>query len=443
MPRLLRQTIFRLIVSPQLLKIKRWYAERQRLRKKKGHIVTVYLRINDSYSYLLLQSLRQLKQRYPIELEFRTILNLQSDMYPAPALWQHNAFADCQYLAKLYPDTLSFEDQAPKTTPQRDAQLTAQLLHWELQPNYLENALALFEAYWQSDQSAITALVNPAITEQYQCYQHHLAANEQLLKTNGHYLSAMLHYGSEWYWGIDRLHYLEQRLNHLLATDDSKVVFDQGYKHFCQRMSTAEINARREKHAPQEPITMYFSARSPYSYLGLVRARKLSEHYQIPLNIKPVLPMVMRRMQVPNNKGFYIFGDSKREANTHGIAFGLWADPLGKGVENCYALYEFALSENKALDFLESYARGVWSEGIPADTNQGLEKLVSRAGLDWQHAKTLLDKNDWQIWAQDNIAELYANDQWGVPCFKFKDTFVFGQDRLDRIELAIVDALNG
>ncbi|NCW01837.1 MAG: hypothetical protein EBW20_08350, partial [Betaproteobacteria bacterium] len=38
------------------------------------------------------------------------------------------------------------------------------------------------------------------------------AAGTELRKQLGHYLGATFFYGGEWYWGIDRLHYLEQRL---------------------------------------------------------------------------------------------------------------------------------------------------------------------------------------------------------------------------------------
>lgn len=37
-----------------------------------------------------------------------------------------------------------------------------------------------------------------------------------------------------------------------------------------------------------------------------------------------------------------------------------------------------------------------------------------------------------------NLAELYGIGLWGVPSFKYGDVKVFGQDRLDCIEQAIV-----
>ena len=425
--------VVQLITSPGLRQLKRKRAERRRIRKKQPHLVTVYLRINDPYSYVLLQVLQSLASRYPLEYDFRTVLNLQPDMYPAPELWQKNAFIDGTYLAALY--QLPFPAQPPSSSCERDAMMTAQLLHWELQPGYLDNALALFHAYWQSDSAKLDTLVNPAIAGHVECYQHHLQANENLLKSNGHYLSAMLHYGGEWYWGLDRLEHLERRLNamHLGQTSNTTVEFDRGYRNFCKQQAQAPATDDENTE-----IELYWSIRSPYSYLGLVRARQLAEHYQVPLVVKPVLPMVMRRMQVPRTKGLYILRDTKREAEKYGIDFGFFADPLGKGVERCYALYDFALSSGKGVEFLESYARGVWAEGIRSDTDEGLLKLVQRAGLDWQQARHLVDDDSWRLWAQQNLADMYAHDLWGVPSFVYGDTTVFGQDRIDCIERAIL-----
>lgn len=423
----------RLITSQWLKNFKRNIKEGQRRRAGQPHKVTVYLRLNDPYSYILLQVLDQFAARYPVEFEFRTILNLQPEMYPAPELWEKNAFHDGAYLANLY--GLNFPDTRPRRDLERDAGLTTQLLHWELQPGYAEHALPLFEAYWQDDQAKLNNLVDAGITEHAECYQHHLAANEAHLKSNGHYLSAMLHYGGEWYWGLDRLAHLERRLNDLgLATDaTAEIQFDRGYRDFCRPSPTAPSSDTDA----DTPITLYWSFRSPYSYIGLVRAKQLATHYQLPLEVKPVLPMVMRRMQVPRTKGFYILQDAKREATQYGIEFGKIADPVGAGVERCYALYEFAVSAGKGLEFLESCARGAWAEGINAASDAGLQVLVERAGLDWQQARVLLADDTWRIWAQRNLADMYTEDLWGVPSLSYRDIKVYGQDRIECIEQAI------
>jgi 2-hydroxychromene-2-carboxylate isomerase len=430
-----------MLFSTRLLNLKRALQERKRKRRQQPHMVTAYLCINDAYSYLLIQVLADFQTRYGVEFDFRCVLNKQQEMYPAPKLWGKNAFVDGHYLAELY--QLDFPQNAPEVSTTFDKQITAQLLHWELEPGFLDKALKLFQYYWQGNELEIQKIVNPAIASHTECYRHHLLANENLLKENGHYLSAMLHYGGEWYWGLDRLQYLEQRLNELGLNNQASVIkYDLGKKHFCQQLTERSVREACDQGLNHEPLEMYWSIRSPYSYIALIRAKQLASYYHVPLVVKPVLPMVMRRMQVPNTKKFYISFDAKREAKQVGLDFGCIADPLGKGVERCYALYEYAQSQGLGLEYLESYARGVWAQGIRSDTDNGLKKIVERAGLNWQEAQSLLSDNTWRSWAQDNLAQLYAEDMWGVPSFKYLDHRVFGQDRINYLERAIVQRFN-
>ena len=102
-------------------------------------------------------------------------------------------------------------------------------------------------------------------------------------------------------------------------------------------------------------------------------------------------------------------------------------------------MVEYARSQGKLNEFLESYTRGVWAEGIRSETDKGLKTLVERVGLSWAEARPLLADDSWREWAQSNQDELFSHDLWGVPSFVYGDTKVFGQDRLDRIEQAMVD----
>ena len=424
-------------LSTRLLNIKRALSEHKRKRRHQHHVVTVYLSINDAYSYLLIQVLADLQSRYSIEFDFRCVLNKQTQMYPAPTLWDKNAFHDGLYLSELY--GLQFPIKIPTHSRVLNSQVTAQLLHWELEPGFLNKALPLFKQYWQGNEQDLKKMLNPAIASHTECYEHHLLTNEALLKNNGHYLSAMLHYGGEWYWGVDRLQYLEARFNDLgVNNQPAEIKYDLGQINFCRQLPSKRIQDAVEQGLNEAPIEMYWSIRSPYSYIALLRAKELANHYKIPLVVKPVLPMVMRRMQVPDTKKFYISQDAKREAKQCGIEFGLIADPLGVGVERCYALYEFAKSQGKGNEYLESYARGVWAEGIRSDTDMGLKKIVERCGLNWQEAKVLCKENSWRSWAQNNLAKMYGEDMWGVPSFKYLNDKVFGQDRINCLERAIV-----
>ena len=442
----IKPRLIQLFISQWLRNLRRRRGERRRVAKKQPHKIIVYLRLNDPHSYLLLQVLQGFAQRYPVSFDFRTLFNLQEDMYPAPALWQGNAFVEGAHLAQLY--KLRFPSEAPRgsegseESENRAMQLTAQLLHWELQPGYLENALQLFDAYWQGQNDVLDKIVDSNISHNEECYRQHLQANEAQLKQQGHYLCGMLHYGGEWYWGLNRLEFLEMRFNEMgLQQDQSSAIeFDRGHRGFCSQSLSHSRGDYGE--GALKPITMYWSVRSPYSYLALVRARQLADHYQVPLEVKPVLPMVMRRMQMPSTKSGYIAADVKREADKYGIPFGRIADPLGAGVERCYALFAYAQSHGLGLSFLQSCAEGIWAEGVLSESDSGMQQLVERAGLDWSQARPLLNDDSWRLWAQDNLAELYGQSLWGVPSLVYGETKVFGQDRLDCIEQAIIKDLS-
>jgi hypothetical protein len=92
----------RLMSSNALLTFKRQVQETKRKLLSRPHLIEVYLRINDPYSYLLVQILADFEQRFDVQIQFRTTLNLQQDMYPETELWHDNGCVDASYLAIVY-----------------------------------------------------------------------------------------------------------------------------------------------------------------------------------------------------------------------------------------------------------------------------------------------------------------------------------------------------
>lgn len=251
------------------------------------------------------------------------------------------------------------------------------------------------------------------------------ARREQL----GHYLGATLYYEGEWYWGLDRLHYLEARL--------------------------AELGARRAE-APSEPlfappavpspaaavppsgdvpdIHWFLSFRSPYTYISAERVRALAGACGARLRLRYVLPMRMRGLPVPKMKSRYIVTDVAREARRLGIPFGRIADPLGEPVKRGYSLLPWAIEHGRGYEYCLAFMRGVWSRGIDAGSDPGLARIVADAGLDWQEGRRHLGSDDWRAVAEANREELLGLGLWGVPSFRVGDAAVWGQDRLWAVE---------
>jgi len=424
---LLMPQLARLISSDALLTTRRNLQEFKRKLTSTPHTAHVFIHINDPYSYILIQILETFSQRFSITIKFHIIYHFDTSMFPEKEMWNKNAFNDAGYLAELY--DLKFPNIAPTASKEGIESYTQKLLELESNSAQVAAYIEVFQRFWLNSNP-----VDDFVTLQ---SQKQLATNEALLKSLGHYMGAMVYYAGEWYWGVDRLDHLEQRLINLKLnnTENAALKYNKTYQHFCQRLPESSIPSKWAN----EPLTFYFSIRSPYSHLGLEHAIKLAKHYNIELIIKPVLPMIMRGLSVPNTKKMYIFHDTKREAKKHGINYGYVADPLGKGVERCYALYEYAQSEGKAAEYLLAYAQAVNALGIRSETDSGLKTIVERCGLDWQKALNLLADTKWHTWAESNIKEMYSLGLWGVPSFKYKNTVVWGQDRVFVIEDAITN----
>lgn len=96
---------------------------------------------------------------------------------------------------------------------------------------------------------------------------------------------------------------------------------------------------------PWRPPTVeaWFSFRSPYSWLFMPRIRALTKAYGAKLELRPILPMVMRGLAVPRIKTIYISLDCKREAERLGLPFGRIVDPVGAGAERALAVLHHAM----------------------------------------------------------------------------------------------------
>ena len=249
----------------------------------------------------------------------------------------------------------------------------------------------------------------------------HVLASNELRRSLGHYLGATFFYGGEWYWGMDRLYHLEQRLRELGARRDGGVdlLFPPG----VDLKEAARVN-------DPPAIDFFFSLRSPYSAIVTPRVFELGRLTGSEVRLRFVLPMVMRGLPVPREKRTYISLDAAREAFARGIPFGRLNDPLGRPTERGLSLVPWSVREGKGQAYLLSFMRGVWAEGLDAGSDRGLRAIVERAGLPWSGAGEALRDDAWRATAEANRKEMFSLGLWGVPSFHVRDTAVWGQDRL-------------
>ena len=395
-------------------------ARSERIRVKQGarHLLHYFHQVDDPYSALAAAILPRLQSRYDIDIAAHVVGPPPDSAAPQREKLIAYSRRDAQLLAGHW--GLEFHDSGRQPPVQAVQRATARLVAAAEGGSFVALAGALSSALWTGTlEVAAAGLSAPALVL---AHQH---AADALRKRLGHYLGATFYYGGEWYWGIDRLHHLERRLQELGAQKDgvNDLLFPPA----------ADLKTPRLLKDPQ-PIDFYFSLRSPYSAIVAKRVFDLGRLTGAPVRLRYLLPMVMRGLPVPSEKRRYISQDAAREAFARGIAFGRLNDPVGRPAERGLAIVPLAQSVGREQDYVLAFMHGVWAEGIDAGSDRGLRQIVERAGLDWAAARVALKDESWRVVAEQNRAELFALGLWGVPSFRVHDMAVWGQDRLWAIE---------
>ncbi|MGB0834775.1 MAG: DsbA family protein [Psychrobium sp.] len=397
-----------LLTSRWLLQLKRFSYECYRKVFVRHHPVTFYYSCYDPYSHLTAQVLAELVMFFDVKLKI--VIVGATNQIDEPAHINY-ALRDCQQLSKRY----QLSDFSNSEIPSQAAFNAANnlLLSGELT---LERLIAIGQQLWCQPE-LLNMKQHPALTT-------HLALklkkNTAQLLAKGHFQSAVLHYGHEWYWGLDRLSFLTQRLKELNACKMDNRLLDFGSEN-----SQATNQIRKS-----ELIDVYISFRSPYSYIALC---KLARQPNLNINLKPILPMVMRGMELSQTKKMCILLDAARVAHASEIPFGKIRDPLGQGIHDCINLFYFANTKGKSLEMITELMTGIWSQGLDVNDRNVLKSVVEGLDLNWQQALDAMSANHGVHQAHVNSDDLAELGLWGVPSFKVGQTIYWGQDRFKDI----------
>jgi 2-hydroxychromene-2-carboxylate isomerase len=218
-------------------------------------------------------------------------------------------------------------------------------------------------------------------------------------------------------------------------------------------------------------IEVFYSFRSPYSQLVIPRLKKISSKYSCVISIRPLLPMVTRGLPVPPEKERYIVLDAAREARLWSIPFGKMIDPRMLTTPSLIFVlitflvhparipflraldaFEVASEIGLGVNFVESYGINQWGNGISAGTDSGLQLMMKQANMKQDHIDKVFEivrKHSpeerfayWENKTAENRSYLLSRGLWGVPCLKYREVILFGQDKLWAIEkmISIEDA---
>lgn len=423
-------TIEGIVISKWLVKIKNWWL-RSDLRQSYLNIlcltipqllrnppcVEVYLALRDPHSYLLIQAINDLSLRYKVNFKLFLVYESVPGFTLCPKLMQVWALKDAQQLATYFGLT------AFNQYPNQQNLIAGQQL-WQLSVKNVADALEIFNKVWHNEIEDIIQPSTPVINFQ--------VKNQQKLIRKGHYLPATMYFAGHWFTGIERLTYLEQQLTKLNLNINT---CDDGYR-FNPVVFKEETT---EQVAAQSVLDVFISLRSPYSYLGFIKALRLAKKHHLKVNIKPVVPLVMRGLKVPFSKQRYTVIDVMREAKRAGIALSSFNEPTGQGIINCYQLFAYAELKGKGAALIKGAFEAIYVNNLDLAKTSVVLNLCEQIGLNYQSAIAYQESHDWQLWSEQHLQELSSLGLWGVPCFKLNNTSCWGQDRLFIIEQSLND----
>lgn len=397
--------------------------ELKRQAEGRRHQVHYFHQLDDPYSHLAAQKLAALVARFDIDLLPHLVGEPPADAVPENQMLKDYAKLDASRIAPFY--NLTFDSNWQ--TPSEEEQLIAARFLTKNHCSYLGD---ISTALWSKDRDKLNSKNKSEDLASAAEAKNFIAEGTRMRKKLGHYSGAMFYYEGEWYWGIDRLPHLERRLSDLGARRDFVSA-----NWAVQRHTPAHGDRVGEDRAKFK-LEYFPSLRSPYTFLSIDETLDLPKHYPVELIVRPVMPMVMRGLKVPPVKGFYIFMDSKREADIKNIGFGRFKDPVGPPVLRGFSVFPYARDKGKGGEYLQSFLHAAFAERIDVYSKKGLRKIVSRVGLDWSEVKKILDNEDWHDELEENRKAMFAAGCWGVPSYrllgddKHDDFSVWGNDRI-------------
>jgi 2-hydroxychromene-2-carboxylate isomerase len=195
---------------------------------------------------------------------------------------------------------------------------------------------------------------------------------------------------------------------------------------------------------------LYFSFRSPYSYLSVGRYRAMTEEFVLNIALSPVYPLAIRQPDFfernhPNWLG-YTMRDMLRVAQFHGIPFGVpRPDPIIQdmatrqiaedqpNIRRVTRMGQAAARRGAGLVFAAEAGRMIWGGQENWHGGGHLERAIEAAGLG---VEEIIAEVEGEGQALD--AEIAANQDalekaghWGVPTLVFDGEPFFGQDRIE------------
>jgi 2-hydroxychromene-2-carboxylate isomerase len=202
---------------------------------------------------------------------------------------------------------------------------------------------------------------------------------------------------------------------------------------------------------------LFWSFRSPYSYLATSRLLELERDFDVKANVRPVYPIAVRIDGFFKNVNplwwSYLRRDVARTAEMLGLPYAPPSpDPIVMDLKSgevdreqpyigrLTRLGVAAAERGKGLELLKEVSAVIFGGTRNWHLGDHLVRAVARSGLDLTELDRAIEANEehFEVAIAGNEAAQKSAGHWGVPLMVFEGEPFFGQDRFETLKWRMV-----
>ena len=345
--------------------------------------LSIYLRLDDVYSYLAAQQLPQLEEILSDELKpLKVHISNQSGEPPnhmSAVEWQQYCLNDAKILSKQH--RFSFHDTPEQPTAEALHQAETILKNTPLRgQDFLYLLEDVFHMLWQKQYGKLRTLHAMAS-------RHHQPQNfPERIFSETPVLASYFEFGERKYSAVDDLLRLTRRLKQQKLLTDNPIFLINHIEWREHLISDAE--ELNEIQALDPELDLYIALEDPISWLLLAYIKEeLADFYNIQLNVYPLSY---------HGRDFFDWSLANRLSKRTEVAFTPFCRPTEAATQKMAQLY-YSVPEEQRIEAMYEILQAVWTKGRDLSFKahfQQVQQDLGIADLTESDVEGLLKEND-------------------------------------------------
>ena len=331
--------------------------------------LSVYLRLDDVYSYLAVQQLPQLEEILSEELKPLKVIISNTSAEPPNGMtleeWRNYSLEDAKILAHQH--RFSYDNEKPEQPRQealeqaeiilRNTPLTGQKFLYLLED--------VFHMLWQQQYGKLRTLYSMAS-------QHQKPQNfPERIFNQAPILESFFEFGGRQYHAVDDLLRLARRLKQQKLLIDNPIFLINHIEWREHLMSDAEELAEMQAMHPE--LDLYIALEDPISWLLLAYIKEeLANYYNIQLNVFPLSY---------HGRDFFDWSLATRLSKRAEVKFTPFCRPTAESTLNMAQLY-YSVPEEQRVDAIYDILEAVWTKGRDVSFKAHFQEIQRDLGIE-------------------------------------------------------------